>query len=476
MEKIQNTGNQRLPLKVKLGYGAGGASDAIAFEFVAAFLLFFLTDMAGVDPVFGGMITSIAVLWDAITDPIIGNLSDRTKTKLGRRRPWLLATTVPLVASTIFLFSTVDMVGDAKNAYYLVCALVFWVSYTAFAIPYYALGPTLTANYDDRTVMRVIAQSWQYVGVFISTALPAYIVAWLLERGSTDAEAWSTAAAIIAVSGGVLILVVFLSTKGRDIIPETETKENSRKTNFFKDCLEILKMRSFLIITASAVVYRVGYAFFLVSIIYYCLYNAGLDEGAVGLFYTVLSAAGLAFVLLLGVLAKKIDKKAMIVIFIGISGLIMIGFSFINISTLTMLMIYAVFYTPGAATFWTLNIGVVYDLAEIDEFKNNKRREGTTFAFFLFTSKLGYAAAAMLSGTLLSAGGYDPNAEVQTEAALNQINNMFTLYPGIMFVLSALIMLAFPINKKRHELLTAQLELKRAGKEYNTEGFEKLLK
>lgn len=144
MTTLNETYVSKLPFGIKVGYGAGAATDSIAYEFIAVFLLFFLTDIAGVDPVFGGMIVSIAVLWDAVTDPIIGNLSDKTQTKLGQRRPWLIASIVPLMASMIFLFTTVSLMGGALSVYYLVLALVFWTSFAMFQIPYYALGPTLT--------------------------------------------------------------------------------------------------------------------------------------------------------------------------------------------------------------------------------------------------------------------------------------------------------------------------------------------
>ncbi len=476
MNTLNDANKKKLPFGVKVGYSVGTGADSIAFEFVAAFLIFYLTDMAGVDPIFAGIISSVAIVWDAITDPIIGNLSDRTKCKMGRRRPWMLASIVPLVASIIFLFTTNDMSGDGKNVYYLVCALVFWTSYTAFAIPYYSFGASITDDYDERSWMRVVGMIFSYIGVFVATAMPAYIAAWRLEEGATDAEAWSFAATVIAILGGVAILISFLSTAKRDIIPEIELKENKRKTNIFVDCLEIMKIKPALIAIAAGLTYRIGYALFIMTATYYIIHVVKLDEIALGNFWTVLSAGGIAFAFILAVFIKKVEKKKLMIALIGFSGIGMIIFSFLNVDTFTMVIIFVIIYLPGAVTYWALITTLVYDIAIVDEFKNNKRREGTAMAFFLFTNKVGYAVAAMAVGSLLTSVGYDPELATQSDATVEQLNNMFTLYPGIFMAIAAVIMIAFPITKAKHDKMSQQLELKKAGKEYSTEGFENLIK
>ena len=106
MEKLQNT--PKISFGKKLGYSVGGATDTLAYDFVAAFLLFFLTDFAGVSPIWAGSILTIGVLWDMVTDPIVGNLSDRTKTRFGRKRTWLLIAIIPLFVSYLLLFTKID--------------------------------------------------------------------------------------------------------------------------------------------------------------------------------------------------------------------------------------------------------------------------------------------------------------------------------------------------------------------------------
>ena len=108
METLETGNAPKITFGKKLGYCAGGATDTLAYDFVAAFLLFFLTDFAGVNPIWAGTILTIGVLWDMATDPIIGNLADKTKTRFGKKRTWLLAAIVPLFISYALLFTKID--------------------------------------------------------------------------------------------------------------------------------------------------------------------------------------------------------------------------------------------------------------------------------------------------------------------------------------------------------------------------------
>ncbi len=474
-ENLTKEMKKTLPLRVKFGYGIGAATDSTSADYVASFLLFFLTTMAGVSPAVAGGIIGLAVFWDAITDPIIGNLSDRTKSKMGRRRPWLAFCIVPFMLAQWMLFTPVEFSEAGKNAYFIIAAIAYYTLYTCVMVPYYSLGASIVSDYNDRTMTRVISQMLNYIGVFLGTAAPPLIVASLIDSGMAEGDAWSLTTKFVSGAGLVFILIAVISTRGRDEVPETEAGIEKRKTHIFKDMWEILRIKTFVILTAASLLYRTAIALVVASTIFYVIYVAKLDLAALGAFYTTMTFAGFACVFILVPIVKKFDKKYVVMFALGFSGLAVIGFTWVGISSAFMLIVYMLLYSPGSGSYWAINYALIYDIAEIDEFKNGKRREGTILAFALFTNKLGYAIATAISGILLEVAGFNADVEVQTAEAVTQINYMFTLYPGLLMLLAVLLYGINPMNKKKYEKLQAQLELKRSGKEYNTDGFEKLL-
>ena len=168
----------------KVGYSVGGATDTLAYDFVAAFLLFFLTNFTGVNPAWAGAILTIGVVWNMFSDPIVGNLSDKTKTRFGKKRTWLLIAIIPLFVSYLLLFTKIGGLSTAAtNVYFLIMTLLFWLSYSCFSIPYYSMGASLTSDNEERTKIRMLAQIVQYIGVFFSTVAPTMFVSFFKSGG-----------------------------------------------------------------------------------------------------------------------------------------------------------------------------------------------------------------------------------------------------------------------------------------------------
>ena len=140
-----------LPMPVKLGFGIANLGDTVITEFVGAFFIFFLTNIAGVRPALAGTIVFLGVMWDAISDPIIGTMSDRCTLEAGRRRPFLLISTVPLILLTTMMFTKVNFSANLKFVYFVVVSVFYWTAYTLLNIPYLSLGSELTTNNDEKT-------------------------------------------------------------------------------------------------------------------------------------------------------------------------------------------------------------------------------------------------------------------------------------------------------------------------------------
>lgn len=470
-----NNCERKLSFKAKLGYSIGGTGDAIAYDFIGGFLLFFLTDLVGISPAFAGSITFIAILWDAITDPVIGMLSDKSKSKYGKKRPFLLGSAIPLGLIMIFLFSDPGLAGKAQMAYYLIFALLFWTAYTAFNIPFFALGGCLTTSSDERTKIRSIAQVLNFAGVFCASALPTFVIGHLIEDyGYTELAAWELAVKIIAAIAIVTILISWRSTRGLELVIE-ETADTSQDS-LWKEMIEVMQIKPYRNVIASNFLFYACYCITTASVMYYVEYILGMGEKQASAVYSGVTFGGIAVAILLGPLAVKFDKRAVYIVCAFVSGAIMVGATFVAISTLTAAIVYAIFINIGSAGHWTLSYTLLYDISEIDEFENGRRREGFLMAYFSFCGKLGSAIASFLIGMLLEFSGYDPALGMnQPESALSTIKQLFTLWPGIFGLACGMVILMSPVTRERYQLLLHNLALKKQGKDYTTDGFEKLL-
>ena len=166
----------KLGFKKKFGYAIGQMVDSTGYNVYYFFFLFFLTDFAGIPAGIAGTISLIAIMWDAVTDPIVGNISDNLKSPYGRRRPLMIGATIPYAICTFLLFNNVDFGTNAKFAYFVVLAILFWSCYKTYVIPFFALGAELTDDFKERTSLRAWASVFLQIAVMIASAAPPMIL------------------------------------------------------------------------------------------------------------------------------------------------------------------------------------------------------------------------------------------------------------------------------------------------------------
>ena len=162
--------SEKLKTGTAVGYGIGAIGEGIGYNVFFSFFSFFLTTIAGIQPAVAGVISMAAVLWDAVTDPIIGLWSDRTKNPRGRRRPFIMTGSVLLCASVTLLFTNIEMSQNMKVVYFIVMNIFYWVTLTSCVIPHISLGSELTEDFDERTRLRTYAASLMGVGTLIATS------------------------------------------------------------------------------------------------------------------------------------------------------------------------------------------------------------------------------------------------------------------------------------------------------------------
>ncbi len=474
--------NYRLSAGERLGYGLGSAAVSLTLDYVTAFSLFFMTTIAGVDVRFAGLLLSVAVVWDAITDPIIGRLCDVTNAKRKTRRPWLIFSLIPLVGSMFMLFVDVSFFSQiGKQLFYLAAFMCFYVSSTAYCVPYVSIGVSMTDNSDERTLIRVVAQVCQYFGTICATALAPLVVELCQHSGQSEAFGWRVATTIICAFTALSMLCAIGFTKNKELVFDSadgsdRAKKAEGRSNIFKDIMCLMKMRAFRLIILANVIYQVGYALTACTLMYMIIFTCGLDKSVVSLCFAGVCVCAITVSASMSKLTIKFDKRNIAICTFVTSGLFQIGFYFAGIYSTASMLVCGVFYALASASYWTLIYAMLFDVTEVDEFLTGERRESTMIAFAGLTSKIGYAVAAAVVGMLLARAGFVESAHIQSEPAKKAIALIFSFFPGLFMILSAAVLYVFPVNRVRHRLLMVQLEAKRSGKPYNTVGFESLLK
>lgn len=475
----------------KHGYGIGTAGDTLAYSWTSCFLIFFLTDFAGLNPAFAGFIIMLSVIWDGITDPVIGSLSDKCKSKYGRRRPFIIGAIGPLALALVLMFTVVPFKGMAANIYYLLVTMIFWTAYTSFNIPYYSLGVSLSYDEDERTSVRAYSTAYSYAGGIGATFLPTMLIGVFKSYGCKAGTAWTITAAVLAMSTFLLLFITWRSTRGKEIMIDASQEDDHFS---FKQLLLALKPRSIRIIFVISFLFYLFYTISSSSTMYFAAANLRAGESEASYIYLTNSLVGIVVVIVLSRLSLKFDKKYLFLGCAIFGALAQIAAKFIGIKSLAGACVLEVFRTIGNGSFWLFTFAFIYDATEVEEFRSGKRREGVLVAYQSFIMKLGAAAGVLIVGMMLKYSGYvgrlyeePPNAgtldpvdiahemtHVQGAKALDTIESLFTVYPGVIILISALFIWLLPITRKKYALLVKNLELKRAGKQCDVEGFEDL--
>jgi len=484
-EAAKNSG--KLPISLKLSYSIGEIADTVPYNLFYIYFLYFFTDVVGLPAAVGGTISLIVILWDAFTDPIVGYMSDNSKSKYGRRRPFMLAGVFPLFVSTVLLFMVVDFGPVLSFIYYLLAGILVWTSYKVYYIPFWALGAELTQDFNERNTLRTIAGFVIYFGVWMVSAGPMVVMDRVFEAGGTEATSWVLSALIFGGIGLICGLISWRFTRGKEIIDkenlpaeealedQDQEKEEEDGNKFFRQFKELIRLKPMRNILFMIFFMNISFAIASAAFVYLMSNNLGLSEGRQAFFWTCYTIMTFVILPIGNVLANKFGKKNTTISLNIVTIVSMMAFFFHGIRNFTQLLINTFLYTLSEVVYWTIGYSLIYDCCEVDEFVSGKRREGSIVGFSSFAQKFGAAFGMWISGLFLTLVGYDGMAEVQTASALKGILALNTIIPSVLVIIAVIFLFRYPITGERFEALKAALALRKEGKEYSTEGFEKLL-
>jgi GPH family glycoside/pentoside/hexuronide:cation symporter len=353
--------------------------------------------------------------------------------------------------------------------------MLFWTFYTGYVIPYFALGAEMTQDFNERTSLRVWASVAIQLSVMLASAVPPLIIERTVVGGQAEFVGWRNVGILFGIIIFAAIFICWKSTKGTELSSNKTKISKEERKNIFVTIIQILKLKPSVPLAGSIFCWSLATAMASSGPVYMMTNNLGFDAAKQSTFFVINTLIGIAWLPVISYMSKTIGKKKAYIITMLVGGLLMAAFGFIGITGFATIILWALAFQFGNSSFWTLYYSMMYDISEIDEFVNGNRREGIITALMAFFQKLGAAVGTWITGMVLALGAYDGMADVQAQSALDAITYNCTFIPGLIGGLAALFGILYPITGGRFEALSRALEAKKAGKEYSTKGFEKLV-
>jgi len=441
--------DERVPLSTILTYAAPLPGVGFMFFLISMYLMIYATDVLGMAPAAMGLIFGLSRIWDGISDPLAGYLSDRTQTRMGRRRPWMLGSIVPIVLAFVMIWSPpASLSGGALVGWMAVAVIGFYTAMTIVSVPHASLGAELSKDYDDRN--RVFA--WRHIGFTVGSFV-AVGGMWLLIQSKTP----SSTAFRLAIAGSIVTAatMLFAVIRIRER-PEYQGRGSEKPFAAFADVLKNPHARLLLFV---ALIENLGAANISIMTPYVAKYRLGVPEFT---HYFVLAymVASLSTALIWVRLAKRFDKKRMWLCAMPVSGLAFGAMFFAGEGQWQPVVILCLFAGAAGGCGGVVVPSIQSDIIDFDEHRSGQRKEGAYFAAWSFIYKGSAGLTLMLTGFVLQFSGYQPGGE-QTDQTKFAMGALFSFFPLVSYLCGALLFTRFRLNRAEHAKIKRELEARR---------------
>jgi len=473
------TDPEKLSYREKFSYGFGDFASCLYWQTISAYLLIFYTDIFGITALAAGAMIGISRFTDGFFDPVIGMISDRTKSRWGKFRPFLLYGCVPLAIAGILTFTVPDFGAKAKLVWAYLTFNALMLIYTTINIPYTAMLGVISPNPNERTALSSIKFVGAYAaGIIVSaTLLPmAKVGGWL--GATTVQRGWQMSFAIYGIVAIACFLIVFFNTKERVLPPKAQM------TSLGKDLGDLVTNRPWLVLLATTLTFILFVALRGNATAHYFKYFVGSQsmtlpnlpflpksivgtqvwgwEGLVSIFQTSNQVLSLVGVMLVPFFARMTGRKMAFIILFIIA--ILSTASFYVLKPDQLLLIYGINALgsitggPLSALLWAMYA----DTADYAEWKTGRRATGLIFSASIFAQKQGWGISGGFTLILMSSLGFVAN-QVQTPESLHGLVELMSLFPAAIGVLSLLLLMFFyPLNEAKVAQISADLKSRRA--------------
>lgn len=436
-----------LGMREKLSYGVADMGFNFYWANIATFLLIFYTDTFGISAAQAATLLASIKLINAFTDPLIGAVADRTSTRFGKFRPYLVWMSIPLAAAAVLTYTTPDLDADGKLLWAYGSYLAMMVCYTCVNIPYNALSGVMSPDPQERSTINGLRFIFAFGGSTLVTAATPAMVSWL--GAGNDARGWQLTMLAWSVAASLLFLITFLNTRERVAPPPNQ------KSDVLRDIRDLAGNRPWVVLFVLALVIMVTITLRTTTSAYYFKYVVERPELMATFVptYMVFAAIGAACTPLL---TRFIDKKLLMIVLMSATALLSSAFFLIPAERIDLMFVLQAALGLVLGPKSPLAFSMYADTADYNEWATGRRATAMTFAAATFSQKLGTAVAVSVIGAVFTSLGYVPNA-AQTIGSQAGIVWLMSFVPAAFALLAVLVMCLYNLDARL--LARIQLEL-----------------
>lgn len=485
-----NTSSQKLSVGEKIGYSLGDLSANLIFQTLVTFISFYYTDVYKIPAGTASIIIAVCGLLGAHFNPIMGAIADRTQTRWGKFRPWILWTSIPFGIMSILTFSTPDFGMNGKIVYAFITYFLLIIVYSANNLPYAALSGVMTGDMAERNSL----SSYRFVAVMIAQfIIQALLLPLVLIMGDGDkAVGFEKTMTVFAIVGTIFLLITFFTTKER-IIPKPE-----QKSSVWQDLKDLAKNKPWIVMLVLTVMVFITLALKGGMYVYYFenylseahlasfLENIGFNtfidglndfligiglsgfqwpEDAATSGFSLFNAGGIIF-MIVGImfskpLADRFGKRDVFGLFLFLSTICIFIFIFYSPESIAVVFISQIFHGFFYGITIPLLWAMIADVADYSEWKNNRRATAIIFSAMIYGLKMGLTVGGSLVAGILAFYGYDADLATQTLSTIGGIKMSVSVYASIPFFISVGCLFFYEINKKMEVKIEDELGQRR---------------
>ena len=442
----------KLPLLTKIIYGTGDLGFSMNNSIISSLFPIFMMDVIGLSPALAAIILFVGRSWDYVNDPIVGHLSDRTRTRWGRRRPFLLFGAIPFGLSFILLWLSPNFSQTGLIIYYSVAYIIYEAMATIVYMPYYALTPELTEDYDERTKLTSYRMLFNILGSLTAYVFPMLVIGTMVPDNTKKVMVMALIAAAIAASP--LFLVFFGTKEKKEYMLEKQPKLIPSLKAAFKNRPFIFGAGIYLLTWMTIVVLETNLLIYIKYII------KRPDQSSIimaSIFVTAIFALPIW-----NWAAKHWNKRLAYIIGVSFWAVVMIVLIMVTPQTpFWVILILCVMAGIGVSAAQVLPWAIIPDAIEWDEWMTFERHEGMFYSLITLLGKIGNSIAGPASLLVLQATGYQAGAAIQPDSALLGIRLVIGPIPAILLVGGIVFALFYPLTREQHHKIVEELRIRR---------------
>ena len=455
---------ERLQLREKIAYSFGDMASSMFWKLFSLFALFFYTDVVGLNAALVGTLLLVTRVWDSVNDPIMGAICDRTQSRWGKFRPYLLYAAVPFAIIGTLTFTTPDLGPTGKLVYAYISYGIMMMVYTAINVPYAALMGVMTDNASDRTALA----SWRFIGAYsggmLVTATAGTLIEYFGQGGGGEARGYQVAVGIYAVIACALFILTFAGTKERlqpASVPSSRLRDDLR---------DLLTNGPWLLMLGACVSILLFNTMRDATILYYFKYYIGSrtvwyfgdvsDTALSAVFMSTLLGANIVGVALATPIANRVGKRSTLMLSGVVTAALSVLFYFLPPAQLVLIFSLNILIGIAGGVVFPLIWAMYADVADYSEWRSGRRATGLVFSSSSMSQKVGWTFGSALTGWLLAWYGFEANVP-QTDFALSGIRLLISVFAAVGALLSVFFVYYYPLSEARMVTINAELQVAR---------------